>query len=208
MDIKTLPLGILETNCYILNDGTGVLIIDPSGESDVIKQEIDGIGLPVEAILLTHAHYDHIGALDEIARTYDVNTWVGAEETDWLSDPGKNGSGKYANMGIEAVSADVQVKILEEGTMEAGSFKFDVFHTPGHSPGSMSFRFKDFVVSGDVLFSGGIGRTDLYRSNHVELINSIREKLYVMDADTDVYPGHGPATTIGEEKATNPFVRG
>ncbi|AKG74012.1 MBL fold metallo-hydrolase [Salinicoccus halodurans] len=208
MDIRTLPLGMLETNCYILNNGTGVLIIDPSGEAEVIAGEIEKIGLPVEGILLTHAHFDHIGALEETAWVYGADTWVGSEEADWLSDPDKNGSGKYKSMGMEPISAAVEPNILEEGSMQIGSFEFEVINTPGHSPGSMSFLFGDFVVSGDVLFSGGIGRTDLYMSNHIDLINSIREKLYVMDEDTDVYPGHGPATTIGQEKSSNPFVRG
>lgn len=208
IDINTLPLGMLETNCYILNNGTGVLVIDPSGEAEVIKREIEKMGLPVEGVLLTHAHYDHIGALEETASAYDADTWLGKEEADWLADPDKNGSGKYKNMGMEPISSTVVPKILEEGPMQIGSFKFEVFHTPGHSPGSMSFLFEDFVVSGDVLFNGGIGRTDLYMSNHIDLINSIREKLYVMDEDTEVYPGHGPSTTIGEEKISNPFVGG
>lgn len=207
MDIRTLPLGMLETNCYILNNGAGVLIIDPSGEAEEITNEIQEIGLPVEGILLTHAHYDHIGALEEIASAYKVDTWIGKEETEWLSDPAKNGSGKYQSMGMAPISSTVEPNILQEGNMELGSFKFEVFHTPGHSPGSMSFLFENFVVSGDVLFAGGIGRTDLYMSNHVDLINSIREKLYVMHDETDVFPGHGPSTTIGEEKAANPFVR-
>src|SRR5699024_12471497 len=111
-------------------------------------------------------------------------------------------------MGIEPDSADVEVKILEEGPMEVGSFKFEVFHTPGHSAGSMSFRFTDFVVSGDVLFSGGIGRTELYMSNHIDLINSISATRYVTGGDTDVCRGHGPAATIREAKATRPCVRG
>ncbi|WP_411844321.1 MBL fold metallo-hydrolase [Salinicoccus sp. HZC-1] len=208
MNIKTLPLGMLETNCYILNNGTGLLIIDPSSDAEVIKQEIEEIGLPVEGILLTHAHFDHIGALEETAAAYQIDTWVGKEETEWLADPDKNGSGKYKNMGMEPISSTVEPKILKEGPMQLGSFEFEVYHTPGHSPGSMSFLFGDFVVSGDVLFSGGIGRTDLYMSNHPDLIKSIRETLYALDEDTDVYPGHGPSTTIGEEKNTNPFVRG
>ncbi|WP_020008416.1 MBL fold metallo-hydrolase [Salinicoccus albus] len=207
MEIKTLPLGMLETNCYILNNEKSVLIIDPSGEPEVIRQTVEEIGKPVEGILLTHAHFDHIGALDSIAETYNTAVWLGGEESDWLSDPSKNGSGKYRDMGIEPIVSDISPEVLKEGAMHIGSFSFESIHTPGHSPGSMSFLFEDFIISGDVLFNGGIGRTDLYRGDHMTLLNTIEQKLYALDADTEVYPGHGPSTVIGKEKTSNPFIR-
>ncbi|WP_271399958.1 MBL fold metallo-hydrolase [Salinicoccus roseus] len=206
MKIKVLPLGPLETNCYILEHEDEVLIIDPSGDADEIISAVEE-GQTVKAILLTHAHFDHIGALDEVASHFGVDVWIGREEQDWLGDASKNGSGKYRDMGLELIESSITPEIIGEGERRIGSFKLQVLHTPGHSPGSMSFLFEDFIVSGDVLFNGGIGRTDLYQADHLTLLNSIREKLYTLDDDLTVYPGHGPETTIGEEKTGNPFVR-
>ncbi|MFB9859958.1 MBL fold metallo-hydrolase [Salinicoccus siamensis] len=206
MEIRTLPLGPLETNCYLLCEGEDVLIVDPSGEPEKIREAI-GSDLTVKGILLTHAHFDHIGALEDIADYYDAKTWMGRPELEWLADPAKNGSAKYTDMGLPIITADIQPAPLEEGRHSIGKFEFEVLYTPGHSPGSLSYLFNDFIVSGDVLFNGGIGRTDLYQADHSTLIDSIRNKMYMLDDEIVVYPGHGPETTIGYEKKTNPFVR-
>lgn len=206
MKIKVLPLGPLETNCYILENEDEALIIDPSGDAETIIGAVEE-GRTVKGILLTHAHFDHIGALDAVASHFQAETWIGVEERDWLADASKNGSGKYRDMGLEVIESSIVPKIMEEGKCQIGGFSFHVLHTPGHSPGSMSYLFEDFIVSGDVLFNGGIGRTDLYQADHLTLLNSIREKLYTLDEDLTVYPGHGPETTIGDEKTENPFVR-
>ncbi|GAB3071699.1 MBL fold metallo-hydrolase [Salinicoccus sesuvii] len=207
MQIKVLPLGALETNCYILKHENEVIIIDPSGEADRIIDTIPKDSV-VKAILLTHAHFDHIGALDRVASHFAVNTLIGIEEEDWLRDPSKNGSAKYGDMGIKTIASTIVPEIIKPGSHEIGAFQFEALHTPGHSPGSMSFLFQDFIVSGDVLFSGGIGRTDLFQADHNTLLNSISRKLYSLNDDLIVYPGHGPETTIGDEKRTNPFIRG
>ncbi|MFC3418117.1 MBL fold metallo-hydrolase [Salinicoccus hispanicus] len=207
MEIKVLPLGALETNCYILKHENETLIIDPSGEADRIIDTVSKDST-VKAILLTHAHFDHIGALDRVASHFGVDTWIGIEEEDWLGDPSKNGSAKYSDMGIKEISSAISPEIIKPGSNQIGAFRFQALHTPGHSPGSMSFLFQDFIISGDVLFNGGIGRTDLYQADHETLIQSIRKKLYTQKGDLTVYPGHGPATTIGSEKQTNPFIRG
>ncbi|WP_342386962.1 MBL fold metallo-hydrolase [Salinicoccus bachuensis] len=206
MKIKVLPLGPLETNCYILENDDEALIIDPSGDAETIIGAIEE-DRTVKGILLTHAHFDHIGALDAVASHFGAETWIGGEERDWLADASKNGSGKYRDMGLEVIESSIVPKTMEEGERQIGGFSFHVLHTPGHSPGSMSYLFEDFIVSGDVLFNGGIGRTDLYQADHLTLLSSIREKLYTLDEDLTVYPGHGPETTIGDEKMGNPFVR-
>ncbi|WP_031545003.1 MBL fold metallo-hydrolase [Salinicoccus luteus] len=206
MKIKVLPLGPLETNCYILENDDEALIIDPSGDAEAIIGAIEA-DTTVKGILLTHAHFDHIGALDAVVSHFGAETWIGEEERDWLADASKNGSGKYRDMGLEVIESSIAPKIMEEGEQQIGGFTFSVLHTPGHSPGSMSYLFEDFIVSGDVLFNGGIGRTDLYQADHLTLLNSIREKLYTLEEDLTVYPGHGPETTIGDEKMGNPFVR-
>ena len=135
MKIKVLPLGPLETNCYILEHEDEVLIIDPSGDADEIISAVEE-GQRVKAILLTHAHFDHIGALDEVAAHFGVDVWIGREEQDWLGDASKNGSGKYRDMGLELIESSITPEIIGEGESRIGSFKFQVLHTPGHSPGT------------------------------------------------------------------------
>ena len=204
MEIITLPLGPLDTNCYILfNEDKKALVFDPSYDGKRILSEIKSRGLEVEAIFLTHTHFDHIGALDAVAKDLDVMTYLGGEEYEWVQNPALNGSSRFG----ETVTTNVKREELEDGLFETESFKFEVLSTPGHSPGSKSFVFDDFVISGDVLFNKGVGRTDLYMGNEKELMHSIKEKLFKLDENMDVYPGHGIPTTIEEEMHENPYIR-
>lgn len=204
MEIITLPLGPLDTNCYILfNEDKKALVFDPSYDGKRILSEIKSRGLEVEAIFLTHTHFDHIGALDVVAKDLDVMTYLGGEEYEWVQNPALNGSSRFG----ETVTTNVKREELEDGLFETESFKFEVLSTPGHSPGSKSFVFDDFVISGDVLFNKGVGRTDLYMGNEKELMHSIKEKLFKLDENMDVYPGHGMPTTIEEEMHENPYIR-
>lgn len=203
MKITRLPLGALQTNCYIVSNKERVLVVDPSAEAKVIIGKLKDIGLPVDGILLTHAHYDHFGALDEVQAFTDAEVYMSDIEFDWLTDIAKNGSIRFT----EEVTSSVSPNALKEGPADVGAFKFDVIHTPGHSPGSLTYKFDDFIISGDVLFNKGVGRTDLYGGSTAEVMYSIREKLYKLAPETTVYPGHNTPTTIGDEKENNPYVR-
>lgn len=203
MKITRMPLGALQTNCYIVNNGEHVLVFDPSAEPKAIIGKLKDIGLPVDGILLTHTHYDHFGALDEVQAFTGARVYMSDIETDWLTDISKNGSIRFT----EEITSAVTPNTLKEGQATVGAFKFDVIHTPGHSPGSLSYKFDDFVISGDVLFNKGVGRTDLYGGSTPELMHSIREKLYKLAPETVVYAGHNVPTTIGDEKENNPYVR-
>lgn len=206
MNIKSYPLNHMGTNCYFVYNESKAIIIDPSGEPEIIFEEIENLNVKVVAILLTHAHWDHIVALEEVINKYNVEVYLGKSEADWLNNPEKNLSVR-APEEIGSLSFEIVPKILDEGEHKIDDISFKVLETPGHSPGSLSYLFDDYIVSGDVLFNSGIGRTDLPGSNHSDLIISITEKLFKLPDSTVVYPGHGDSTTIEDEKKYNPFFQ-
>ncbi|KGX85011.1 MBL fold metallo-hydrolase [Pontibacillus marinus] len=207
MEVEQLPLGTLGTNCYLIEQNKNTLIIDPGGDADKLIRMIERRELTPKAILLTHAHFDHIGALDEVRDHFNVPVYVHEEEKDWLNDPEKNGS-KFFSMVVSPIQARSADHFIEPGNMTVADFTFEVRHTPGHSPGSVSFVFKDegFVIAGDTLFEGGIGRTDLPGGNHDLLIESIQNKILSLGDEMEVCPGHGGKTTVEKEKLSNPFL--
>ncbi|RBW70571.1 MBL fold metallo-hydrolase [Bacillus taeanensis] len=204
------PVGPLQENAYILsNKEKESLIVDPGSEGKRLIHIIEEHSLKPLAILLTHAHFDHIGAVDELRDHFSIPVYVHTNEQDWLSDSTKNGSLLFP-IGKEVTARDADHLIKEEGCLTLGGFSFSVFETPGHSPGSVSFYNKEagIVFSGDALFQGSIGRTDLPGGNHQQLLESIHKKLLELPEGTVVAPGHGPETTIGQEMDTNPFLSG
>lgn len=206
---EQLPLGPLQTNCYVLaNSKKNCIIVDPGEEGARLINHLQQRKLTPQAILLTHAHFDHIGAVDYIRNTYNIPVYLHNKEKNWLIDPTLNGSHLFMMGEIKIKEADHHFS--SECEMTVGDFIFEVFETPGHSPGSVSFYFKDdgIVVSGDALFQGSVGRTDLPGGDHGQLMKSIHDKLLVLPEETQVLPGHGQPTTIGEEMDSNPFLNG
>lgn len=201
-------LGPFETNCYLYTpDGIAAWLFDPgAGPREVIKH-IQDRGLTLEAIVLTHAHADHILGLTEVLEAF-VGTplLIHEAEEDWISDPARN-----LSMGFGApYSGPAPTSTLAHGQeITIAGESWQVRHTPGHSPGGCVFIAPggQLAIVGDTLFSGSIGRTDLPGGNFEELANSIRRELYTLDAACLCLPGHGPSTTVGHERQHNPFVR-
>lgn len=203
--VEILELGPYFVNCYIVGDpvtGEG-MIIDPSYDPHRIISHVDRFGLEIKGILITHGHADHIGALDEIRKHYSVPVFIGRGDIHMLTDSTANLS-EFTGGGI---TTDKPERTLEEGdTVSVGRFSFHVLETPGHSPGSISLYGNGIVFTGDALFLGSIGRTDFPGCSHETLIDSIKSKLLTLPDDTIIYPGHGPDTTIGQEREYNPFL--
>lgn len=210
LNIRTYPLGPVQANCYLVsNSEKECLVIDPGGEGDALVRQIRTLNLKPIAILLTHAHFDHIAAVDAVRDGFKIPVYLHKKESSWLQDPMKNGSGRYAEMpDIKVAPADYLIE--KEQILEFGNFKLDILHTPGHSPGSVTFAFKDegFAIVGDTLFEGSIGRTDLEGGNSKQLLTSIHEKLLTLDEETIIYPGHGNPTRVDIEMEQNPFLNG
>lgn len=209
MKWSQIPLGIMQTNCYIIENPEGTcLIFDPGSEGKKLISWLNENKLKPKAILLTHAHFDHIGAVDEVREFFNIPVYLHKNEKNWLADPMLNGSYHFTKGHTHVKSADYL--LTGEEKMKLEPFEFTIYETPGHSPGSVSYYFENdgVVVSGDALFKGSIGRTDLVEGNHSQLLKSIHDKLLTLPEETIVMPGHGPTTTIEEEMESNPFLNG
>lgn len=206
MNYELIVVGALETNCYLVfcEETKECAIVDPGADSDKIFALISKKDLKPVVILNTHGHIDHIGANRDMKEKFNVPLRIHSLESTLL--------GKVQEMGL---SFFFQVKtsppadsFLEDGEkIEIGKSYLQVLHTPGHSPGSVSFIGDGFLLSGDTLFCGGVGRTDLPGGNWQEMENSLINKILTMPDKTIVLPGHGPSTFVGQEKRTNPFIR-
>ncbi len=197
MKINTICVGEYQVNCYVLKQENDSLVIDPG---DDVEKIIDAIPSDshLKGILLTHGHFDHIGAVDDLVSRYQCPVYCCLKESDLLTNPKLNSLGQ--------LSARVKSKLtpLHEGSWKCGNFEITNYFTPGHTVGSMCFQIENILFTGDTLFYRSIGRTDLFSANEVEMMKTI-EKIKKMDPSLLVYPGHGPTTTIEEEIKFNPY---
>jgi len=208
LELRLVPVTPLEQNCSLIWDTATkhAAFVDPGGDIDKLMGALEHFGLTLKHIWLTHGHLDHAGAAAALRERTGVAV-VGPHREDqfWLDQIESSGS-RYGLPDARNVKPD---RYLEDGdTLELEGVTFDVAHTPGHTPGHVVIHNKDMKIAfvGDVLFAGSIGRTDFPRGNHEQLIHSITDKLWPLGDDITFIPGHGPPSTFGDERKTNPFV--
>ena len=203
MKIFTLDVGYLGTNCYALtNDGYAVLI-DPGDGFSKIVGFLERENLTLKAVFLTHGHFDHIGAVNSLKEKYDIPVYIHKADFEMAKNPVLNSSYDF---GGSEIFCDPDVFYEDGETVSLIGENFEIIHTPGHTEGGVCIKSGDSIFTGDTLFFGSIGRTDLYKGNYETLMNSLK-KLMALDGDYKVFPGHGEATTLNYEKNKNPFLR-
>lgn len=202
MIFETVVVGnYYQVNCYILSgDDTKCIIVDPGDEAEKIQHVLDEKGLTPEVIINTHGHADHIGAND----AWNVPIWIAKEDAAFLTDPMLNLSALFD----KAICSPPATRLLTDGEVcEVCGLIFTVLHTPGHTPGGICLLFDEFVLSGDTLFHGSVGRTDFPYGNGRQIIAAIKNKLMPLDDAYVICPGHGEPSTIGFERKNNYFLR-
>jgi glyoxylase-like metal-dependent hydrolase (beta-lactamase superfamily II) len=207
MEYRALTLGSMATNCYLAwcPESMEALVIDPGFEPDTVLKEIADLGLKVRYIVNTHGHIDHIGANRALHEALGAPIAIGREDGPMLADPRQNLSGFIGG----ALTSPAPQLLLDEGdSLEFGGSALQVLATPGHTPGGISLYGHGRLFCGDTLFCESIGRSDFPGGDHRLLLKSIREKLLPLPGETQVLPGHGPASTLAYEKANNPWLRG
>ena len=205
--LETLTVGPLQENCYLLGaaGSEGVVLVDPGDEAKLLLDRLEASGRRLEAILLTHAHFDHVGALADLLDSVEVPVHLHPSDRPLL----EYASLAAAQWGLSVRQPNVTTVDLEHGQrLEVAGLALECLHTPGHAPGHIAFHApaEKLVVAGDALFRGSIGRTDLPFGDHQQLLASIRRELLVLPPETLVLPGHGESTTIGVERESNPFL--
>ena len=204
LQIDVMTVGSFAMNAYMIYNmkTQDAILIDPGSESDRIIAHVQEKGVRLISILNTHCHIDHVAELAFVQNHFNVPFYIHKEEKPLLEGLEEQG----AFFGIETKGIpDVAGNLSEGDTIQLGDIAGRVLHTPGHSPGSISFHLDNHLFVGDCIFMDSIGRTDLYKGNYDQLIKSIKEKIFTLPDDTILYPGHGPTTTVGREKKYNPF---
>ena len=205
MKIETIVTGRMEENCYVAVDEATheAVIVDPGDDAPRIVETVTRLGAKPIAIINTHCHFDHVGAVSAIRKQYGIPFYIHPEDRQMLEHAAL--SAKGFGMALEQPETD---RFIREGeTFDIGASKLAVRFTPGHCPGHITLVGDGFALVGDVLFAGSVGRTDLPGASWNVLAESIRTQLLTLPDETRVYPGHGPATTIGRERRTNPFLQ-
>lgn len=210
MHIQLFTVNPFQENTYLVSHEGRAFVVDPgffnASELTAFNQVIQRDGLRLEAIVLTHAHLDHVFGVERVRDYYgELPVYLHNEDAYFW----ENYMLSAARFGFDVKPFDFQPVWIEEGPIECAGMKFEAMHTPGHAPGHLAYFHKESgqLISGDALFRESVGRTDLYKGDAAVLASSIRTRLYTLPEATIVYPGHGESTTIGHEKQNNPFVR-
>lgn len=205
LEIKSMTLGMVATNCYLLmnKETKEALLVDPADNAARISSVIEENGCTLKAILLTHGHFDHIMALNDLKKKYNVPVYAHEDEADVLQQSSLNMSGMIGQ--IYTTQADHYEK--DGAHLKLAGFDIIVLHTPGHTKGGACYYFPEekVLMSGDTLFHCSIGRTDFPTGSMSQLVRSVKEQLFVLPDDVQVYPGHDSVTSIGYERQYNPF---
>jgi hydroxyacylglutathione hydrolase len=209
MKIVVIPVTPYQQNCsLVICEATKkAAIVDPGGEVERILNAVKNHNVTVDKIILTHGHLDHVGGTEALAETLNIPI-IGPEKEDafWLNELEQQSK----MFGFPKATSFLPTQWLEEGDhVEVGNIKLSVLHIPGHTPGHITLfdAVSKQIIVGDILFNGAVGRSDFPRGNHQQLISGIKQKLLTLPEETVVFPGHGPTTTIGREKISNPYLR-
>lgn len=207
MKIKTAPLGNLGANFYMVKDDetNEMFVVDPGASPEIVIDLIKDSGCNLRYIILTHAHADHIGALDELKKAYDVPVVVHNAEKERLNS---DACTLCSMLRIKTPETCADICVSDGETLEFGRSNISFIHTPGHTPGSMCIKYENVLFSGDTIFNLSIGRTDFPGGSYDDIISSVKNKIYTLAPDTKIYPGHGDETTVEHEIMNSPFVRG